>query len=166
LELDWEAIVRDHGPAVFGCAWRILGQSADAEDVTQEVFLEAWQLSRSQSIRSWAALLRHLAVCRTLDRLRRRKLGLSINGLPLAAPNPGPELDAVAVELVERLPEAIGQLPQREGEVFCLRYFEDLSNPQIAEALGMEAGAVAVALHKARAKLEALLIPAPEGETR
>jgi RNA polymerase sigma-70 factor, ECF subfamily len=165
LELDWNAIVRDHGPAVFGAAWRIVGQAADAEDVTQEVFMQAYRLHRGQTVRSWPALLRRLAVCRALDRVRRRRPTVSISGLPLAASGASPELDAMAAELAERLPEAISRLPQREGEVFCLRYFEDLSNEQIAEALDMQAGAVAVALHKARAKLGALLQPPVKGET-
>jgi RNA polymerase sigma-70 factor, ECF subfamily len=162
--MDWNAIVRDHGPAVFGTAWRILGQSADAEDVTQEVFLEAYRQRRSQSVRSWAALLRRIAVCRALDRVRRRRPTLSIHGLSMAAPDVSPELDAMAVELDEKLREAISRLPEREGEVFCLRYFEDLSNQQIAEALDMHVGAVAVALHKARSKLEGLLCPPVKGE--
>ena len=164
LEIDWNAIVRDHGPAVFGSAWRILGQPEDAEDVTQEVFMEAYRLHRTQPVRCWAALLRRLAVCRALDRVRRRIPTLSINGLSLAASNASPELDAMAAELAERLPEAISRLPKREGEVFCLRYFEDLSNQQIAEALDMHSGAVAAALHRARAKLEVLLHQPLKGE--
>jgi RNA polymerase sigma-70 factor, ECF subfamily len=164
LETDWNTIIRDHGPAVFRCAWRILGQSADAEDVTQEVFMEAYRQRPSQSVRSWAALLRRMAVCRALDRLRRRRPTLSIHGLSIAAPDVSPELDAVAAELDEKLREAIGRLPERESEVFCLRYFEDLSNQQIAESLDMHVGAVAVALHKARAKLEGLLCPPVPGE--
>ncbi len=164
LKTNWNAIVRDYGPAVFGAAWRILGQHADAEDVTQEVFLEAYQLQRGQPVRNWGALLRRLAVCRALDRVRRRRPTLSVDGLSLAASNASPELDAIAAELAERLPEAISQLPEREGEVFCLRYLEDFSNKQIADALDMNAVAVAVALHKARAKLEALLHSPLRGE--
>ena len=41
MATEWERIVRDHGPLVYGTAWRILGQAADAEDVVQEVFIEA-----------------------------------------------------------------------------------------------------------------------------
>ena len=160
METDWNAIVRDHGTAVFGSAWRILGQAADCEDVTQEVFMEAYRLHRRQSVRSWAALLRRLAVCRALDRVRSRRPTASINGLSLAATTASPELDAMGAELAERLPEGISRLPEREGEVFCLRYFEDLSNQQIAETLEMSPGAVAAALHKARVKLAALLDPA------
>jgi RNA polymerase sigma-70 factor (ECF subfamily) len=151
---------------VFQAAWRILGQAADAEDVTQEAFLEAYRLHRVQVVRNWEGLLRRLAVCRALDRVRRRKTVLSIHDLPLAAPGVSPELESLAAEIAERLPEAIGRLPQREGEVFCLRYFEDLTNQQIAEALDMQPGTVAVALHKARAKLETLLHSTVKGEKR
>lgn len=164
MELDWNAIVRDHGPAVFGSAWRILGQSADAEDVTQEVFMEAYRQRRRQSVRSWAALLRRMAVCRALDRLRRRRPTLSIHGLSMAAADVSPELEAIAVEMADKLREAVSRIPEREGEVFCLRYFEDLSNQQIAEALDIQPGAVAAALHKARAKLRALLHTPRQGE--
>jgi RNA polymerase sigma-70 factor, ECF subfamily len=162
LETDWNAIVRDHGPAVFRCAWRILGKVADAEDVTQDVLMDAYRLNRRQPVNNWPALLQRLAACRALDRIRRRRPTLSINGLSLAASHTGSESDLIAAELADRLPEAIARLPEREGEVFCLRYFEDLSNPQIAEALDMQLGAVAAALHKARAKLQTLLQPPVE----
>ena len=48
--------------------------------------------------------------------------------------------------------------------MFCLRYFDDLSYQQIAETLDISAGAVATALHKARAKLEAMLTEVAQGE--
>jgi len=163
--MDWNAIVRANGPAVFRAAWRILGQSADAEDVTQEVFLEAFRLERSGSVRSWPAMLRRMAVCRALDRLRRRRPAVSIDDRSPSS-CAGPEADAIAAELAARVSEAIGQLPEREAEVFCLRYFEDLSNQEIADSLGIQAGAVAAALHKARAKLESSLRSHLQGDKR
>ena len=48
-------------------------------------------------------------------------------------------------------------MPAREAKVFSLRYFGELTNPEIAAALEIPAGAVAVALHKARLHLQALL---------
>jgi RNA polymerase sigma-70 factor (ECF subfamily) len=66
--------------------------------------------------------------------------------------------------LAERLRQVVADLPEREGAVFCLRYFEDLSYHQIAEALNISSGAVAQALHKARAKLEVLLTKAMQEE--
>ena len=154
---DWDRIVREYGPLVFATAWRILGHAADTEDVVQEVFLQVHQLQQTNPVRHWPALLRRLAACRALDRLRQRRVSVSLNGLALIGPDEGPEAAAVERELAERLRRAMAQLPAREAEVFCLRYFDDLSYQDIAAALHIKTGAVASALHKARLKLEALL---------
>ncbi len=153
---DWQRIVTEHGPVVFGAAWRVLGNAADAEDVSQDVFLEAFRQFRSSAVRNWPGLLCRLATCRALDRLRRRK---SVESLDTAftCPLPAPDELAAGRELAERLREAIRQLAPQEAEVFCLRYFEEMSNQQIAQELHLDAGAVAVALHKARRRLESIL---------
>ncbi len=155
---DWDRIVREYGPLVFTTAWRILGHAADTEDVVQEVFLQVHQLQQTHPVRHWAGLLRRLAACRALDRLRQRRTTVSLNGLALIGPDEGPEAAAVEHELAERLRRAIAQLPEREGAVFCLRYFDDLSYQEIADSLHIQTGAVASALHKARLKLESLLL--------
>src|SRR5262245_56772836 len=117
---------------VFGTAWRILGHVADTEDVVQEVFFQAFRL-RAQEVRHWAAWLRQLATCRAVDRLRQRKPVVSLNGMQPAVSRNGPEETAIERELAQRLRQAVAQLPEREAEVFCLRYFEDLSYQEIAE---------------------------------
>ena len=61
-------------------------------------------------------------------------------------------------ELADRLRAAMAELPAREAEVFALRYFGDLPNSEIAGQLRISSGAVAVALHQARARLRAALI--------
>src|SRR4051794_28855628 len=154
---DWPRIVREHGALVFGTAWRILGHEADVEDVVQEVFLQAYQLQQTRPVRYWSGLLRRLAACRALDRLRQRRHNLPLPDV--AIPSSGtPDSQAMERELRERLRLAIAELPPREAEVFCLRYFEELPYDKIAESLGIRRGAVAAALHKARAKLETSLL--------
>jgi RNA polymerase sigma-70 factor (ECF subfamily) len=154
---DWDRIVREHGPLAFATAKRILGHVADAEDVVQDALIEAHRTAQSRPIRHWPGFVRRLATCRALDRLRQRRNVVSLSGLSLRDAGHGPPEAAMAKELADRLRQALAQLPGREGEVFCLRYFEDLSYQQIAEILDVQPGAVAQALHKARAKLEALL---------
>jgi RNA polymerase sigma-70 factor (ECF subfamily) len=102
--------------------------------------------------------LRRLSACRALDRLRQRKNNVPIDGLSIVTDDAGPEEEAVGRELATRLRDQLTQLPPREGTVFCLRYFEDLSYQDIAELLTITPGAVAAALCKARTKLETLLL--------
>ena len=161
---DWDRIVREHGPMVFGTAWRILGNAADAEDVVQDVFLQVHQMVRTRLVRSWAGLLRRLAACRALDRLRQRRPTVPLDGLSVSGGGDGPEAAAVGRELAGRLRRAVAGLPPREAEVFCLRYFDDLSYQEIAAVLGVRPGAVGVALHKARTRLEPMFSTAVTGE--
>jgi RNA polymerase sigma-70 factor (ECF subfamily) len=149
---------------VFGVAWRVLGHAEDAEDVVQEVFLEAYRVHCSRGVRRWAGLLRRLATCRALDRLRQRRPTQSLDGLSLVGSTSGPDAAAIGRELATRLREAIGELSRREAEVFCLRHLDGLSYSEIAEALEINSGAVGVSLHKARARLQNLLTETKRGE--
>lgn len=140
---------------VFQAAFRVLGNAADAEDVAQEVFLEVVSRTPVGKIENWGAYLRKLAVFRALDRRRQRGGDVPLDGDQLLAATLSPHDEAVHRELAENLRNLIAGLPEREGAVFALKYFERLSNPQIAEVLGISTGAVAAAIHKVRAKLEA-----------
>jgi RNA polymerase sigma-70 factor (ECF subfamily) len=153
---DWNTIVHEHGPAVYRTAWRIVRDVQDAEDVTQEVLLEFFQSQPDQAGESGGLLVR-MAVLRAIDHLRQRRRSVPVDALALADPGRGPEEEAIGSELVERLHDGITRLPAREAEVFCLRYFHDLSYEVIAETSSISRDAVAVALHKARSKLRAFL---------
>jgi RNA polymerase sigma-70 factor (ECF subfamily) len=153
---DWNGIVAEYGPTILRLACQILGHGPDAEDAVQDAFLQVYRIGQEQEVRSWGGLLRRAAVHRSLDRLRRRH---AVE--PLAAEPAGREDDphdaAVAGELADRLRRAIGELPEQQAAVFCLRYFDDLPYDRIAESLGVETAAVASALHKARGKLKTML---------
>jgi RNA polymerase sigma-70 factor (ECF subfamily) len=153
---SWEQIVRNHGPQAFAAAWRVLGHAGDTEDAVQEAFLSAFHLHRSRQVASWGALLRRLATCRALDLLRKRQLCEPLSDETLASAFAQPESVAVASELSQRLRQALLKLAPREAEVFSLRYFAEMTNEQIANELEMTTGTVAVALHKARARLREL----------
>jgi len=154
---DWEAIVRRHGPMAFDTAARILGHAADTEDAVQEALLDAFRLHRRKPVANWGGLLRHLATCRALDKLRRRRAEARIEGDLPSPVSSQPEPIAIQRELANRLRRSISRLPDREAVVFALRFFGELSNAEIAETLGISVNATAVALHKARSRLARLL---------
>jgi RNA polymerase sigma-70 factor (ECF subfamily) len=156
---DWEAIVRDNGPMAYDTAWRILGNASDTEDAVQEAFMDALRLSkREPAVQNWGGMLRRLAARRAIDLLRQRRSQSAdrIDTIATGAPA-DPSAVAAENELAARLRAALADLPPRQAEVFSMRYFGDLQNSEIAQALEIDVGAVAVALHKARARLESIL---------
>ncbi len=164
---DWNDIVRKNAVSVLNAAYRILGNLSDAEDVSQEVFAEAFRKWDGKPDQQWAGVLKRMSVCRSIDSIRKkqkRASSLTPELLPDDSNNP---LDiAISHEQEHRLRIAIGNLPPRESEVFCLTYFEQQSSNQIAELLGMSRPAVATALSKARSKLELVFREISTGDSK
>ena len=163
---DWSELAERHGPAVWKAAYRLVGCEADAADCFQEAFLAAVRVERAAPVRNWEALLRHLAVARGLDMLRRRRRERARRGdwadcEQAPAPTAGPPEEAQRAELASRLRVALAGLPARQAEVFCLRCMEELTYEEIASRLGLRVNAVGVLLNHARRRLrEALSVPA------
>ena len=151
---DWKELVDKCGPMVICISWRILGNLADVEDNIQDVFLEACRIHERTTVRHWRGLLRRLATLGALAKRRQRRHHASLDEVsPLDIKTPTPEETAIRRELETKLRDAVAALPEREGAVFVLRYFQDLELPEIARCLGINYSAAAVALSRARAKL-------------
>jgi RNA polymerase sigma-70 factor (ECF subfamily) len=165
--LDWSELVDREGSAVWRTAYRIVGDSADAEECFQEVFLDALRLSRRQNVVHWRAMLQRLATRRAIDILRERRrrsryaLAGHLNRLPAADPLPGDPLERA--ETGERLRWALASIPERQAEVFCLHVLEGWSYLEIGSHLNVPVATVGVWLHRARTQLrERLASLAPE----
>ena len=158
---NWNQIVREHGPPTYRAAWRILRHPQDCEDVLQEVFIEAHEHFVRGEISHPRTFLNRLVTYRAIDLLRKRRATDSIDQLPtheapFQHPTAGPEATAINHEETLRLRAIVAELPPRQAAVFCLVHFEELSHDEIASTLEISNGAVAMALHKARAKLREL----------
>ncbi len=156
--IDWQAIIKEHGPAVWQTAYRLLGDRADAADCFQETFVSALEVCRRQHVRNFAALLARLATARAIDQLRRRfrrSHGNASSGGWVAVRNesPCPSQQAQDRELAGRVRQLVSQLPPQEAQAFCLRYLNDMSYREIAEELGIKTNAAGVLLHRAKTRL-------------
>lgn len=155
--IDWDAVVREHGPLVWRTASRLLTSEADAADCFQNTFLVAVPLAAGEAVRNWPALLRRLATARALELLRSRyRNRLRSGGLtdePVTDPAPDPLAAASQSELAESLRAALAGIDPRQAEVFCLICLEGLSNVEAAAELGMTPNHAGVLLHRARAAL-------------
>lgn len=149
---NWDRIVDRHADRVFRVAFRILGSAPDAEDVSQDVFLEAFRLHQAGPVQSWEGLLVRLATLRSLDRLRRNRPAATLReGDRVSHIEPYDEI--AADELRQLLRNAIANLPDRQAAVFVMFYLERFTRDEIAATLGVSAEAVSTALYKARQRL-------------
>ena len=150
-----------HAPRVFALARRMLGETAEAEDVTQETMLRLWKLAPDwqadrAALGTW---LYRVASNLCIDRLRRRR-EVSSDVVPEIAD----ETPAVLARLETRdraaaLQAALDLLPDRQRLAVVLRHFEERGNPEIAAILGVSVEAVESLLARARRDLAARLAP-------
>ncbi|AML51601.1 RNA polymerase sigma factor [Falsihalocynthiibacter arcticus] len=131
-------------PRALGFAARMLGDRAEAEDVTQEAMLRLWKIAPDwrqgeAQVSTWLyRVVRNLCT----DRLRKKRgVGLDEIAEPL---DESPS--AVEVMLNEgrayALKQALSALPERQREAVILRHIDGLSNPEIAEILEITTEAV------------------------
>ena len=150
--------ISEQGPALYRIAWRILRQAEEVDDVLQDVALQAIEISRSdKKVESWVGLLKRITVCRSLDRFRKRRPTARFQETEFPQTATSVVDGVIGRELEYRLNQALSALPDRQAEVFTLRYFDDCSNTEIADALEISTAAVATALKKARERLRQLL---------
>jgi RNA polymerase sigma-70 factor (ECF subfamily) len=145
----------------FRTACLILGNRADAEEAVQEAFLRAWRFRDSltdvPSIQPW---LYRVVVNSCYSKLRReiphrdRRAG-DAPLAQLAAEAAGPEASAERGEIADTVLAALARLPLSLRVPVVLRYYADLSERDIAHAIGRRQGTVKSRLHEARRRLAA-----------
>jgi RNA polymerase sigma-70 factor, ECF subfamily len=162
---DWDRIVERHAERVFRVALRILGSVQDAEDVSQDVFTEAFQLHRRGPVQTWTGLLVRLATLRSLDRLRRNRPTIELRECDRMS-TVEPFEEVAAAELADWLRKAITQLPDQQATVFVMVHFERLTRDEVSTTLGVSPESVSTALYKARQRLLEQLAVFNPGESK
>ena len=158
---------------VFATAVRLLGNTADAEDAAQTVFLKAFQ--RFEEIRSSPAVAGWLRTATTnvclnhLSRYRSRwRLFSEMGDGDAAEPDYGEGiasggLDTLAAleraDRQEALEAAVRGLPDHQRVALVLFHFEGVSYQAIADALGVSLGKVKTDIHRGRETLRRVLTP-------
>jgi RNA polymerase sigma factor (sigma-70 family) len=160
----YETLFGRHRDGVGRTAYLLIGDADLAQDVAQEAFLIAWRdLRRLRDPARFRAWVTGIAI--NLCRIRRGSFRI-LPGPPVAPTRAEPEPDAQpsGAELRLAVLQAIGALPRRLREVVVLRYYGDLTETEIATALGIPAGTVKSRLARARELLSAALASLKEEE--
>ena len=138
-----------HRPGVYATALRVLGRAAEAEDVTQEVFVRFWRSPERFDPRrgELGSYLRLMARSRSLDLLRHEQADgrardrlKAVSGRDEAPHDDGPPQVAERGEQRGVLREALRKLPQEQREALVLAYWGGMSAREVAAAAGVPFG--------------------------
>ncbi|WP_299484699.1 sigma-70 family RNA polymerase sigma factor [Acaryochloris sp. IP29b_bin.137] len=147
-ELDALGYLFDHySSLVYTLAYKILGNSPEAEDLMQEIFLGLWErCTYNPSRGSLSSFLATVTRSRAIDRLRmkgnRRRIISQWQQSLSPNPSPTPLDHASQSEKRQALQQALAELPKEYRQVLDLSYFGGYSQSQIAEQLDKPLGTV------------------------
>jgi len=158
-----ELVVR-HQRAVYRLCYRYVNDHADANDLTQEVFLKAWRaIGRFGGRSRFSTWLYRIAVnaCLNFRAARRAKT----TELPEALPDPRPPESERLLERerARRVRAAVARLPEKQRLTLILKIYDDLTHQEVARILGSSVGTVKANLFHALGNLRKLV---GEGEER
>lgn len=159
----FDALVRSQTPLMYRVALRILGNTADAEDVVQDAWISAWRaLPRFRGQAEPSTWLYRVATNAALAQLRRRRRTVSLDadpsdGMIVVDDAVRPEDAALRDERTAQVHRAIAELDPSQRIPLVLREFEELSYEEVAAVLQISVPAVRSRVHRARTALLARL---------
>lgn len=145
--------------AVFGIVLSVVRDRAQAEEVAQEVYLEAWTLAKSfdSGLGSPGGWLNTIAHRRAVDRVRsaERSMRRDQRHFESDASLPNPDTSDIVVEQSEgeRVRAALSRLPEAQRTAVTLAYFEGRSHREVAEFLQLPLGTVKTRIRDAMKRL-------------
>jgi len=149
---SWDEIVRLHADRVYRLAYRLSGNRADAEDLTQETFVRVFRSLADYTPGTFEGWLHRITTNLFLDMVRRRGR-LRMEGLPedtdrLAGDDPSPEQVWSETHLDPDLQAALDELPPEFRAAVVLCDVEGLSYEEIGATLGVKLGTVRSRIHR------------------
>jgi RNA polymerase sigma-70 factor (ECF subfamily) len=157
-EAGFRMLVNEYSKPLYRQIYRYTGTHEDTDDVLQLVLIKAWRyldtFRGDSGLYTWLFRIAYNE-CHTFLKQRQRK---QLHSLPnnYDAPdtnNGGPD----AEQIQQKLLAAIDTLPDKQKEVFLLRYYEEMPYEEMSRLLGTSEGALKASYHHAVKKIEAYL---------
>jgi len=170
LDAEFSELYRAHLRDVYSYAYYRVGNHHDAEDLTEQTFLQAYRHferalreSHGRPLRPWLIRIAH-NLAANLYRDRSRRPASPLENAALTTPHTTEELVEGRDEL-SRVLAGVQRLPDDRREALIMRFALDMDNREIARALGRSDGATKVLIHRAIKQLEELVGDAGGGDS-
>ncbi|MFL5844832.1 MAG: RNA polymerase sigma factor [Solirubrobacteraceae bacterium] len=163
LDAQFSELYRAHLKDVYSYSYYRVGNHHDAEDLTEQTFLQAYRHferaqreSEGRPLRPWLIRIAHnLAANHYRDRSRKPQSELT-DSMPIATTHTTEDIAEGRDEL-KRILEGVTQLPDERREALIMRFALGMDNREIARAMGKTDGATKVLIHRAIKQLEEIV---------
>ena len=151
-------VVRDYKERIYWLVRRFVNNHEDADDLVQEIFLKIWQALPSfrgeASLYTWVY---SIATHETLNHLRREKVRAALRFSSLDDEmerriDTDPWFNGTEAE--RKLAKAVARLPEKQRQVFILRYYDEMPYEEMSQVLGTSVGALKASYHIAQEKVK------------
>ena len=157
VERLFNEIVKDYSERVYWHVRRFVNNHEDADDLVQEIFLKIW--TALPSFRGEAQLFTwiwRIATNETLNWIRREKVRAALRFTTIDAEmerriDSDPFFDGDAAD--RALSKAVAKLPEKQRQVFILRYYDEMPYEEMSAILGTSVGALKASYHIAQEKV-------------
>jgi RNA polymerase sigma-70 factor (ECF subfamily) len=157
-------LVRRYQDRLYNAVFRFLDDAQDAQDVTQEAFISAWQaLARFKGDSKFFTWIYRIAINHAIDLKRKHRVSqgteirLNDELQPIASPSSPPEAAVEQREEVEKLRKALNLLSNEHRLVLILKDLDGMKYEEMAETLDVPIGTIRSRLHRARLELRQIL---------
>jgi RNA polymerase sigma-70 factor, ECF subfamily len=168
----YDELVRTYSASLFHVAYRMLGDSAEASDAVQEIFLKVFRniggFKGEAALKTWVFKIAFSEILNRLRWWRRRHRFATMSldeqpngasaGLSVPSPSPSPEQLLQSKEQETAIQQALGRISKDHRSIIVLRDIEGFSYNEIADVLGVSIGTVKSRLARARSDLKKSLM--------
>lgn len=160
-EQIFNQIVKEYSERVYWHVRRIVNSHEEADDLVQDIFLKIWTalpaFRGEAQVYTWVW---RIATNEALNWLRREKVRAALRFTSIDAEmerriDSDPFFNGDAAE--RKLSKAVARLPEKQRQVFVLRYYDEMPYEEMSEVLGTSVGALKASYHIAQEKVRAAL---------
>lgn len=158
LEQIFNKIVREYSERLYWHVRRMVGSHEDADDLVQEIFLKIWtNLPSFRGESQMYTWIWRIATNETLNHLRKERVRAAlrfqaVDELMERRIEADPYFNGTAAQ--RELAKAVARLPEKQRQVFVMRWWDELSYEEISAITGTSVGALKASYHIAREKIE------------